>query len=139
MTRTIEATFNDVDATIDYTARHRKMMIAKLAQVVENMDLTGLDNRKASDKESTLGIFSTFDSIMKSLEASEFNKAKIQLQHAKNQVDAGSQQAVVELLHMITANDVMRGSGGQDAATITSELESRVEEVGAISDGELME
>jgi hypothetical protein len=112
----------------------REKMLDKLLPAVDALDYDALNNMKASDRESVMGVISTADSVMKSQESAQEKKVKIHLQKKSDDVSANSAEVVLEMLKKINpASAALLSSGNAD---VPAELQKADEEIDRIAEDE---
>jgi len=136
----VDRAFSKLDSTLAANEARREVLLGKLMTAAGNIDLEKINEMRASDRESLMGVFSTVDSVMKSQEAGQVNNVRLILSKKTEETNANHADAVLELLKRIDPSAAIAGSlaGGAPPEEVDNEISDvYAESEDDISDEEL--
>jgi hypothetical protein len=99
-----------IDAVVALSAKNneiRRAMAEKLSAAANKLNFDDIDKMRSSELESRLGVFTTVDSILKSMESSEINNVKIMLSKQNTEANVGTAETVANLLRAVKVGDII--------------------------------
>lgn len=133
----VEASFSELDNLLKKNSGRREHILEKLMAAADGIDLSKINELRASDRESLMGVFSTLDSVMKSQEAGQVNQVRLLISKKTEEVNANFADAVMELLKRVDPSATIAGSlvGG----TSPEEMDDVIADVYADGDDDISE
>jgi len=106
----IDSAFSDLDTVLKKHSGIRDKLLEKLMTATDGIDLSKINELRASDRESLMGVFSTLDSVMKSQEAGQVNQVRLLISKKTEETNSNHADAVMELLKRIDPSAAVAGS-----------------------------
>ena len=79
----------------------RMEMASKLRGATNSIKLDNIQEMRSADRESIMGVFTTLDSVLKSVESSKINNIKVKLAKTSSDSNESLTEAAVEMLKLV--------------------------------------